>query len=523
MPLFGFATAALLVWIYGPILYKLVRLWFQEAEYAQGMVLCALALYLVWDRRQDVFEPGAVEHPKGWRIGLLMMLAGIGMLVVGRAATEFFSQRLSLVIVCWGVLGYAIGPKALARLWEPAVLTMMAVPLPAVVVDTVTLPLKTLISRLAAEGLSVLGYTVVRYGNVIDLPELRLEVVGACSGIRSFFALLAVVIVLGADMRSAGKRILLVLALFPVVILTNTLRIVSTAMLGIHFPQHGIETYDAYAGWVAFVLAFSLILGLRYWMNTPHEASRSLSDMAQATRNSEDEHPSFHKAPTGPKMPDIETTGFRSFDTRYLGPMICLLIAWMMLAWMDHQRKGAEMRLPTFDIPQTIGEWTSTELTLEPEVASMLAADTTIYRSYRHPDGRSIEVFWIGYGRQQEGKTMHSPRNCLPAAGWDIQHKALAAIAPGIQGRYLLLTYGEYRMETVYWFQAGDEIVWDEFENKWKTLWNSLRHGRSDGSLTSLTVISPIGTPLMKADIIAFASMLPLARQDAERLRPADR
>jgi len=509
MPLFGFATAALLVWIYGPILYKLVRLWFQEAEYAQGAVLCALALYLVWERRKEAFWQGAIEHPHHWRFGLFMMLVGLGMLVVGRAATEFFSQRLSLVIVCWGLCGYVIGPKAWIRLWAPAVLSMMAVPLPAVVVDTVTLPLKTLISRLAAEGLSVLGYAVVRYGNVLDLPEMRLEVVGACSGIRSFFALLAVVIVLGADMRSTGKRILLMLALFLVVMLTNTLRILSTAMLGIHFPQHGIETYDAYAGWAAFALAFSLILGLWRWINGSPHKSRALSHTAQTDRNLEN-HPFLHVPPADPQPPRKTPAPIRSFDVRYLGPMMCLLIAWMLLGWMDHQRKGAEAHLPSFDLPRTIGEWTSNELPLEPEVASMLAADKMIYRSYRHPDGRSIEVFWIGYGHQQEGKTMHSPRNCLPSAGWDIRQKAVVAIAPGIRGRYLLLTYGEYRMETLYWFQAGDEIVWDEFENKWKTLWNSFRYGRSDGAMISLSAISPIGGPTMQADMIAFASMLPL-------------
>ncbi len=227
----------------------------------------ALAAYLVWDRRQEGFWKGAVEQPKRWWGGLLLLNVGLLMMIVGHAATEFFSQRISFVMVLWGIVGYAIGPMAFRRLWEPAVLMMLAVPLPAVVVDTLTLPMKTLVSRLSADCLTALGYSVMRYGNILDISDLRLEVVSACSGIRSFFALLAIAIVLCADMHSNLKRMLLLLLLIPIVILTNTVRIVSTAVAGLHFPQHTIETYDGYAGWVAFALAFGLVIGIRRWMN----------------------------------------------------------------------------------------------------------------------------------------------------------------------------------------------------------------------------------------------------------------
>ncbi len=206
--------------------------------------------------------------------------------------------------------------------------------------------------------------------------------------------------------------------------------------------------------------------------------------------------------------------GFGGFDRRYFGPMVSLLAALALLTWIDVQRRNPAMGCPTVDLPKTIGEWISTDLTLEPEVEAMLAADRTIYRSYRHPDGRAIELFWIGYGYQGEGKTMHSPRNCLPAAGWDIQEKDVVEITGGIRARYLLLTHGGYRMETLYWFQAGDEHVWDEFENKWKTLWNSFRYGRSDGALITLSAIEPLEAPSMRKEITAFAAMLPVIRKE---------
>jgi exosortase len=263
LPVLGIAAAGILAWLYIPILSKLVSLWFQEPEYAQGMVLTVLASYLMWERRRALCWYKMVEEPACWRAALVIVAAGLLMLVVGHAATEVFSQRLSFFIVAWGLIAYGLGPQAISILWEPSVLLMMAVPLPAIVVDAATLPLKTLVSMLAAPILHILGYSVVRYGNILDLSGFHLEVIGACSGIRSFFALLAITLVLSVGMRSILARLSLFFLLLPVVILTNALRIVLTAALSLRFPAHSVEFYDGFAGWAAFLAAFGLIAGFR--------------------------------------------------------------------------------------------------------------------------------------------------------------------------------------------------------------------------------------------------------------------
>ncbi|WP_028324035.1 exosortase/archaeosortase family protein [Desulfatirhabdium butyrativorans] len=263
MPVLGIAAAGILAWLYMPILSKLVSLWFQEPEYAQGIVLTVLASYLVWDRRNAPCWFQMVEEPVCWRGSWIIIITGLLLLTIGHAATEFFSQRISFFIVLWGLIAYGMGPQAISILWEPAVLMMMAVPLPAIVVDTITLPLKTLVSILAAAMLHVSGYSVVRYGNILDISGFHLEVVSACSGIRSFFALLAITIVLSAGMRSIFSRLSLFFLLVPVVILSNALRIVSTAALSLRFPAHSVEFYDGFAGWAAFLGAFGFIVGVR--------------------------------------------------------------------------------------------------------------------------------------------------------------------------------------------------------------------------------------------------------------------
>jgi EpsI family protein len=213
------------------------------------------------------------------------------------------------------------------------------------------------------------------------------------------------------------------------------------------------------------------------------------------------------------KKSDSLPSGFRNgrshaWDTRYLAPLICLLLALGLLSWIDHQRKKPFDSCLNPGIPETIGEWRGSDLVLEPEVVSMLSADVTIYRQYRHPNGREMELFWIAYSFQGEGKTMHSPHNCLPAAGWDVKEKKCVEVDPGLQAGYLLLNYGDYCMETIYWFVAGDDVVCSEYENKLKTLWNSIRSGRSDGALVSISAIHPAIAQPMQRDLVAFARML---------------
>jgi exosortase len=104
--------------------------------------------------------------------------------------------------------------------------------IPAIVFNQVTFPLQLLASRLAAEGLSWLGVPVLREGNVIVLPAMALEVVEACSGIRSLMSLATLAIIYGYLIdRNISVRVLLAVASVPIAVVANGSRIVGTGLL----------------------------------------------------------------------------------------------------------------------------------------------------------------------------------------------------------------------------------------------------------------------------------------------------
>ena len=125
----------------------------------------------------------------------------MAVFLAGQFAAELFLMRVSLLGVIAGSILYLWGPTHLRRLAFPLVLLLLAIPLPALILNQIAFPLQLLASRAGEAVVSAAGIPMLREGNVLILPETKLEVVEACSGIRSLASLLT----LGADSRQARR------------------------------------------------------------------------------------------------------------------------------------------------------------------------------------------------------------------------------------------------------------------------------------------------------------------------------
>jgi exosortase len=107
-------------------------------------------------------------------------------------------------------------------------------------------------------------FPVMREGNVLILPNMTLEVVEACSGIRSLMSLLALAAGYGyLAERSTAVRWLLFLAMVPLAIISNGTRVMITALMANYMGPRAAEGFmHEFSGWVIFVVATVLFLGL---------------------------------------------------------------------------------------------------------------------------------------------------------------------------------------------------------------------------------------------------------------------
>jgi len=263
-PLMGGRTlgAAALMAVAISLLYRsvlpswLADLWSDE-NYSHGLIVPFVSLWLAYERRHEL----ARHVPQPAWLGLAIVLAAIVLLLLGRLAAELFVMRVSLLVLLTGLVLYVFGYHYLRVLGLPLAFLLFMVPLPTLVLNAMTLPLQFVASEVAVTLLHALHFPALREGNVIVLPNAALEVVEACSGLRSLISLAAMSVIVALLMlRSLPLRLLLILSSVPIAVLTNGARISVTGILAYYYGAAVAEGFfHGFSGWIVFLTALALL------------------------------------------------------------------------------------------------------------------------------------------------------------------------------------------------------------------------------------------------------------------------
>ncbi len=273
----GLSLPILVAILYAPVIGSMVRQWWSDPNYGHGFFVPAFAGYVLWSTR-DRWRSLPLRPSNS---GLALMLFAIGLRILGMLGAELFMARLSLVVLIAGITLFLAGRQALWSVAFPIGYLLFMIPLPAIVYYQLTLPLQLWASRLGATGLVALGIHTVRAGNLLFLPNCTLNVVEACSGIRSLLSLLAAAVAYGyLAEQSMWKRFVLAITSIPIAIAANGLRLVATGVLSYYFgPGVDAGLVHVALGLGFFALAFLSVLlihkllGLHLRSHNPLRAS----------------------------------------------------------------------------------------------------------------------------------------------------------------------------------------------------------------------------------------------------------
>jgi len=280
---------------YATVFAKLSRDWWNDENYSHGLLIPFIIGYILWASREKL--AAATSRPR-IMLGGVAVILGLLALWAGVAGAELYTQRMSLVLLITGSVIYLWGLQVLRLVAVPFILLILAIPIPTIVFNKIAFPLQLFASRCAVWSMSVLGIPVLRQGNVIELKPLnsfqtkKLEVVEACSGIRSLMTLmtLAVVFAYFTHPRSPQQRshlnslrtygfwrsAIIVSSAIPIAILTNALRVSGTGVLA-HY--YGIQVADGFfhefSGWVIYIAAFIMLFGVGWILDRFKPASLS--------------------------------------------------------------------------------------------------------------------------------------------------------------------------------------------------------------------------------------------------------
>lgn len=244
-------------WIYQDILVRLVEQWWNDPDFSHGFFVPLFSGYLLWQRRKRLSEIRA--EPSG--VGLLIMAGALITLVVGVLGAEMFLSRCSLLLLSAGLVIYFLGWGWFRAVLFPWAFLFLMVPIPKIIFNQITLPLQFLASRLAGSMLAVLGVPVLREGNIIHLPVMDLEVVEACSGIRSLVSLTTLALIYGYFLEPRTlRRIILAVAAVPIAVVANAMRIMGTGLMAQYWnPEKAEGFFHSFAGWVIFLLSLGML------------------------------------------------------------------------------------------------------------------------------------------------------------------------------------------------------------------------------------------------------------------------
>jgi exosortase len=266
---------ALLAFLYTHILGRLVTQWWDDPNWSHGFFVPLFAAYVLW-RERDRLQ--AIPSRPSW-FGLVIVAGALAVLIVGVLGAELFLSRSSLIFLLAGLAVLFRGWRFFRATLFPWAVLFLAVPIPAIVLTHITLPLQFLASNLASSLLGFVGVPVLREGNVIQLSTMSLEVAQACSGIRSLVSLGTLAVIYGYFLEpSRLGRVLLILAAIPIAVLANGLRIMGTGLTGLYWsPDKAQGFFHEFSGWVIFILSLAMLLAL-------HSLSRWLVRRLRAGR-----------------------------------------------------------------------------------------------------------------------------------------------------------------------------------------------------------------------------------------------
>src|ERR1041384_3574886 len=280
----GIAISFAIVFAYATVLVKLVHDWWNDENYSHGLLIPFIIGYVLWTQREKLAR---VPVKSSTFLGGTAILFALFALWAGVAGAELYTQRLSLILLLVGTVIYFWGVRLLRFLLVPFGLLFLAMPIPAIIFNKIAFPLQLFASRCAVWSMSMLGIPVLRQGNIIELKPLnsldtkKLEVVEACSGIRSLMTLLTLAVVFAYfthspdDSDKPGTRfgwlksywfwraVILVGSAVPIAILTNAFRVSGTGVLA-HYYGTAIADgfFHSFSGWAIYIMAFILLFGI---------------------------------------------------------------------------------------------------------------------------------------------------------------------------------------------------------------------------------------------------------------------
>lgn len=192
--------------------------------------------------------------------------------------------------------------------------------------------------------------------------------------------------------------------------------------------------------------------------------------------------------------------------SNYVRLLTLVLIVQAVLFYSASHGEATPLASPLSAFPRTVGDYRlAQEGFVDQETLDVLRADDTLSRTYAGPIG-GANLFIAYFKTQRQGQSPHSPKNCLPGAGYQQEVNGKIDVhLPGetININHFVVSKGGNKSIVLYWYQSQGRVIADEFAAKFYLIADSIRKHRSDTALVRVVVGVPPGAD-QQAEAVAL-------------------
>jgi EpsI family protein len=200
-----------------------------------------------------------------------------------------------------------------------------------------------------------------------------------------------------------------------------------------------------------------------------------------------------------------------------------ILLAGCGLLARSRAQRAMPLRAPIASVLATYPGYTAKRSEISDDERRVAGMTDYVARSYLVDTTLAFTTLVSYYDRQAQGRTIHSPRNCLPGAGWEIVRSGTTSVqAAGgsrssIVNRDVLKNRGDAAL-VYYWYQGRGRVVASEYAVKWNLLRDAALLGHSEEALVRIVVPLRAGGGRLSDSSAALRSADSTAQQVSRRL-----
>ena len=248
--------------MYVPVYWWAANGIWQTEEQGHGALILAVMVWLFWGLRGRIAAVPAQPRPlAGW----LVFSLGLFIYVVGQVFQISILEFGSQPFVVAGILLLLKGTAATRVAWFALFYFIFMIPLPGIIVDAVTGPLKNWISAIVVEILYAVGYPITRNGVVLTIGQYQMLVADACSGLHSMYSLSALGTLFMYIMARTSRvhNAIMVASILPIAFVANMIRVIILVLITYHLGDEAGQGFlHGTAGMVLMLVALACFFAL---------------------------------------------------------------------------------------------------------------------------------------------------------------------------------------------------------------------------------------------------------------------